>query len=281
MTHRFGYALLACALGVSLATTAHAETRPTSITIATEGAYEPWNFITPGGKIAGFEVDLANNLCARMKVTCKIVAQDWDSLIPSLVARKFDAIMASMIVTPARLKVIAFSTPYAPTSAAFMVDKTGPLAKLPGTGTTVDLSAPAAKLDAELAPLRAALKGRTVGAQVSTANVAFLDQFFKGTVTTREYKTVEDHNLDLQAGRIDAVVAQKTSINTTLSKPGFSNYTIAGPTFVNGVFGQGIAAGLRKNDTVLKSMFDKAITAAKADGTVNRLAKKWFKTDLY
>lgn len=281
MTHRFGYALLACALGVSLATTARAETRPTNITIATEGAYEPWNFITAGGKITGFEIDLANNLCTRMKVTCKIVAQDWDSLIPSLVARKFDAIMASMIVTPARLKVIAFSKPYAPTSAAFMVDKSGPLAKLPGTGTTVDLDAAPATVDAALAPLRAALKDKTIGAQVSTANVAFLDKYFKGVVQTREYKTVEDHNLDLQAGRIDGVVAQKTSINTTLLKPGFTNYTIAGPTFVNGMFGQGIAAGLRKDDTVLKSMFDQAIAAAQADGTINQLAKKWFKTELY
>lgn len=281
MKYRYGFAVMACALGLSAgATAARAETRPTAITIATEGAYEPWNFTGPDGKLQGFEIDLANDLCGRMKVTCTIVAQDWDGLIPSLNAKKFDAVMASMIVTEKRLAVIAFSKPYAPTSAAFMVDKSGPLAKLPGTGTTVDLNADASKVDAELAPLRTALKDKTIGAQVSTANVAFLDKYLKGTVEIREYKTVEQHDLDLQAGRIDGTVAQTTSINATLAKQDFKDYTIAGPTFVNGVFGQGIAVGLRKDDTALKSMFDEAITAAQGDGTISRLAKKWLRTDL-
>lgn len=273
--------LLASALvGVIPVGAAHAETKPTAITIATEGAYEPWNFTGPNGKLEGFEIDLANDLCARMKVKCTIVAQDWDGLIPSLNAKKFDAIMASMIVTEKRLAVISFTEPYAPTAAALMIDKTGPLASLPGTGTTIDLADDKAKVDAELQPLRDALKGKAIGAQVSTANAAFLDTYFKGVVDPREYKTVEQHDLDLQAGRIDAVVAQKTSLTATLGKDDFKDYTIAGPTFKGGVFGQGIAAGLRKDDTVLKSMFDAAIEAAKADGTINKLAQKWIKTSL-
>lgn len=272
--------LTSALLGVLSAGAAVAETKPTEITIATEGAYEPWNFTGPDGKLAGFEIDLANDLCARMKIKCTIVAQDWDGLIPSLNAKKFDAIMASMIVTDKRLAVISFSEPYAPTAAAFMVDKTGPLAKLPGTGTTVDLAGDKAKVEEELQPLRDTLKGKAVGAQVSTANATFLDTYFKGVVDPREYKTVEQHDLDLQAGRIDAVIAQKTSLTATLGKDDFKDYTIAGPTFKGGVFGQGIAAGLRKDDTVLKSMFDTAIKAAKADGTIDKLSQKWIKTTL-
>ena len=259
---------------------AHAQSKPTEIKIATEGAYEPWNFTGPDGKLQGFEIDLANDLCGRMKVKCTIVAQDWDGLIPSLNAKKFDAIMASMIVTPKRLEVISFSKPYASTAAAFMVQKDGPLANLPGTGTVVDLNGDSATLDAALKPLEGALKGSNVGAQVSTANVAFLDKYFKGTLKTREYKTTEQHDLDLQAGRIDAVVAQKTALTATLSKADFKDYKIAGPTFTGGVFGQGIGAGLRKDDTALKAMFDAAIEAAKADGTIDKLAKKWIKTSV-
>lgn len=201
--------LAAIVLATAAASSAHAQSKPTEITIATEGAYEPWNFTGPDGKLVGFEIDLANDLCARMKIKCKIVAQDWDGLIPALNAKKFDAIMASMIVTEKRLAVISFSEPYAPTAAAIMVEKSGPLANLPGTGTTVDLAGDKAKVEQELQPLRDALKGKAVGAQVSTANVAFLDTYFKGVVDPREYKTVEQHDLDLQAGRIDAVVAQK------------------------------------------------------------------------
>ena len=55
-----------------------------TVKIATEGAYAPWNFSGPGGKLEGFEVDLANDLCTRMKVKCEIVAQDWDGIIPAL-----------------------------------------------------------------------------------------------------------------------------------------------------------------------------------------------------
>src|SRR5215212_3542690 len=91
--------------------------------IATEGAYAPWNFTGAGGKLEGFEIDLANDLCARMKVKCEIVAQDWDGIIPALNAKKYDAIMAAMNVTDKRLEVINFSLPYAATPHGFGVMK--------------------------------------------------------------------------------------------------------------------------------------------------------------
>jgi len=268
-------AATAIAAVASSATVALAE--PSTVTIATEGAYEPWNFTAPDGSLKGFEIDLAADLCARMKVECKVVAQDWDGLIPALNAGKFDAIMASMIVTEKRLKVISFSEPYAPTSAGILAEKAGPLGDLPGTGTTVDLGGEPAAVDAALAPLKTALAGKLVGAQVSTANVGFLDTYFAGTVDKREYKTVEQHDLDILAGRLDAIVAQTTAIANTLSKPDFAGYAQVGPTFVGGVFGKGIAVGLRQGDGELKAKFDAAIVAAKADGTIERLARQWMK----
>jgi octopine/nopaline transport system substrate-binding protein len=258
-----------------------AQDKPTTITIATEGAYEPWNFTGPNGALLGLEVDLANDLCARMKVKCNIVAQDWDGLIPSLNAKKFDAIMASMIVTEKRLAVIAFSEPYAPTSAAFMVDKKGPLANLAGSGTTVDLGGAPATIKPALDAVAAGIKGKAIGAQGSTANAGFLEKYFKGVVEVREYKTTEQHDLDLKAGRIDGVIAQKSALGALLNKPEYKDFKLAGPTFVGDVFGKGIAVGLRKEDKELKAKFDEAIKAAKADGTVNKLAEKWLKAKLY
>ena len=112
----------------------------TKVTIATEGAYEPWNYVLPDGKLAGFEVDLAHELCTRMKVECSVVQNDWDGMIPALTAGKFDGIMAGMNITPKRLEVIAFSNAYAAGPAGFMVPKTSDLAKLPGTGEILNLS---------------------------------------------------------------------------------------------------------------------------------------------
>ncbi|MEP6873816.1 MAG: lysine/arginine/ornithine ABC transporter substrate-binding protein [Burkholderiales bacterium] len=271
------WAGLALVLGVSVVA---AQDKPTAITVATEGAYEPWNFTGPGGTLLGLEVDLARDLCARMKVQCKIVAQDWDGLIPSLQAKKFDAIMASMIVTPKRLEVIAFSDPYAPTSATLMVAKSGPLANLPGGDNTVDLNGDPAAVKKALAPLVAAVKGKSIGTQSSTANERFLDKYLKDAVEVREYKTTEQHDLDLKAGRIDGVIAQKSSLAALVLKPEYKDFKLAGPTFVGDVFGQGIAVGLRKEDKALKALFDEAIKSAKADGTIDKLAEKWLKAKL-
>ena len=267
------------AMGLSIGL-AQAQTAPSKITIATEGAYEPWNFSGPGGKLEGFEIDLANDLCKRMKVSCEIVAQDWDGLIPSLNAHKFDAIMASMIATDKRREVMDFSQPYASTLAGIMVDKSGPLANLPGGGEVIDINKDPDKAKQAIDGLREALKGKTIGVQGSTSNSAFLDKYFKGDIEVREYKTTEQHDLDLQAGRLDAIVAQTTSLNSTLQKPGYDTFAIVGPSFTGDVFGQGIAVGLRKEDAKLKQMFNDAISAAMKDGTVKALSEKWFKTDV-
>src|SRR3954463_12795645 len=117
-------ALLAGTLAVGFAT---AQDR--TVRIAVEGAYAPWNFTGAGGKLEGFEIDLANDLCARMRVTCEIVAQDWDGMIPALNAKKFDAIMAGMNITDKRLEVIDFSRPYASGLHGFATMKDSPLAK--------------------------------------------------------------------------------------------------------------------------------------------------------
>ena len=95
-----------------------------SVKIATEGAYAPWNFTGPGGKLDGFEVELASELCTRMKVKCEVIAQDWDGIIPALNAGKYDAIMAGMNITDKRLEVVNFSQPYAATPHGWGVLRT-------------------------------------------------------------------------------------------------------------------------------------------------------------
>ena len=95
------WAAIAAAFSMlGFAETTLAQEAPKAITIATEGAYAPWNFTNADGKLDGLEIELANDLCARMKIKCTIIAQDWDGLIPSLKVGKFDVIMASMFITP-------------------------------------------------------------------------------------------------------------------------------------------------------------------------------------
>ncbi|MGV1831012.1 transporter substrate-binding domain-containing protein [Agrobacterium vitis] len=256
-----------------------AQDAPTEIKIATEGAYAPWNFTTSDGKLDGLEIELANDLCARMKVKCTIVAQDWDGLIPSLTVGKFDVIMASMFITPKRLETIDFTQPYAVDPSGFAVPKDSALGKL-GISTEKFKLEDEAPSKAAIDKLKSLLKGKVVGVQAATTNLDFLRKYFADTVGIREYKTTEQHDLDLAAGRIDAIFAQQTALAATLAKPEFADYTIAGPGFVGGVFGLGTGAGLRKQDTKLKEMLNTAISSAIADGTIKRLSEKWVKTDV-
>lgn len=249
------------------------------IKIATEGAYAPWNFTTADGKLDGLEVELANDLCARMKVTCEIVAQDWDGLIPSLTVGKFDVIMASMFITPKRLETIDFTQPYAVDPSGFAVAKDSDLGKLGVSAEKFKLEDEAAAI-AAIDKLKPLLQGKIVGVQAATTNLDFVKKYFGDTVEIREYKTTEQHDLDLAAGRIDALFAQQTALAATLAKPEFADYTIAGPGFVGGVFGLGTGAGLRKEDTKLKDTLNAAIDSAIADGTIKRISEKWVGTDV-
>ncbi|KAJ9431810.1 transporter substrate-binding domain-containing protein [Pantoea sp. YR343] len=249
-----------------------------SIRIATEGAYKPWSFINSSGKLDGFEIDFINALCPRIKASCQIVAQSWDGLIPSLKAGKFDAIVATMGVTPKRMDVINFSEAYAASPNTFMVLKDGPLANLAATGEPVNLVSDGAKADAVLAELSRQLKGKTVGVQISTTSAAFLHEKLKG-VDVREYKTFDEAELDLLAGRVDAVITNITVIKDLLKREEMKNAKLAGPLLAGSPFSV-VAVGLRKEDAALKSQLDIGIKSLRDDGTIKSLSEKWFGVDV-
>ena len=251
----------------------------TKLRIATEGAFPPYNMHAADGKLIGFEIDLAADLCRRMKVECEVVAQDWDGILPGLNAGKYDAIMAAMSITPKRMEVIDFSIPYVSSPTVFATTAGTALIGLPGDGVRVDLSDTAAAKTATDA-MRDKLRGKTVGVQVSTIQADFLNTYFKGAVEIRTYKTSDEFFLDLAAGRVDAVLAAAANIQAAKDTPDGKAIAFTGPLFGGGPIGIGSGVGLRKTDPELKGMWDAAIRAAAADGTLARLSQQWFKIDL-
>lgn len=252
-----------------------------SVTIATEGAYEPWNLTLPGGKLGGFEPELIENVCARIKIQCNLVTQDWDGMIAGLNAGKFDVLMDAISVTPDRQKILAFSTPYAATPAAFVYSSATPssLSKVAGTGQTVKLTGDAAHDKATVDALRVALKGKTIGIQSGTVYTTFIDQNFKDVATIREYKTAPEHDLDLVAGRIDVAFDDSTYWASAFAKPENKGLAFTGPKIAGTIWGPGEALAFRLADKDLKAKFDQGVAAALADGTVKRLSLKWLKVD--
>jgi len=249
-----------------------------TVTITLEGAYAPWNLTNADGTLGGFEPELAKVLCEKAKVECKLVASDWDGMIPALNAGKFDIIMDALSITDERKQVIDFTIPYAATPAAFAVAKDSPLANAAGTGTTISMT-PGQTGVKEIDALKAAFKGKTIGIQAATVYAKFVYDNFSDIATIREYKTGADRDLDLQNGRIDLgfddAVYLETAFEAANGALGFSGPQIAGP-----IWGVGEGLGVRKADTDLRDLFSAAIKSALDDGTVKTLSMKWFKTDV-
>jgi octopine/nopaline transport system substrate-binding protein len=256
------------------------------IKIGTEGAYPPWNAKDESGKLIGFEIELANFLCIYMKHECTIVEQDWDGMIPALVMRKFDAIMAGMSITDERMKTINFSQGYADEVASLAVMKGSSLEGM-DTPNAINLSTGGSDVEGALATLTAALAGKTIGVQTATIHQNFLESGDIGSVKVRTYKTQDEVNLDLAAGRIDAALAAAVAFTDYAEKSG-KDVVLVGPTFAGGAFGNGVGVGIRKGDNssaqgkkdakLLKD-FNKAINTARNNGKISELAIRWFGFD--
>jgi octopine/nopaline transport system substrate-binding protein len=248
-----------------------------NIKIGTEGAYPPWNSKDAAGNLIGFEVELANELCKIMKHNCTIVEQDWDGMIPALVSRKFDAIMAGMSITDERKKTINFSQGYADEVASLAVMKGSKNEGLK-TLSAINLTDINAEDQTTLDTLVKAFKGKTIGVQTATIHQNFLDSGLMGKVKVRTYKTQDEVNLDLVAGRIDAALAAAVAFTDYAEKSG-KEVVLTGPTFAGGDFGNGVGVGIRKGDSELLNDFNAAIDKARDDGIISRLAIKHFGFD--
>ena len=251
--------LLAVALTGSFGFANVASAQLQKVRIATEGAYAPFNYKDTSGELQGFDVDIAKALCAEAKFDCTIVAQDWDGIIPGLLAKKYDAIIASMSITDERKKKIDFTVKYYQTPARFVGRK----------GLQIELS-------------EAGLKGKTVGVQRATIHAEFIRETYGKFLTIKEYDTQENANLDLIDGRVELVLADSVVLQEGfLNKPEGKDFEFVGPIPRGSIVDEGAGIGIRKDDTKLRDAFNAAIKAIRADGTYQKLNDKYFSFDVY
>ena len=230
-----------------------------TIKIGTEGAYPPFNFLTAGGELTGFDVDIAKALCVQMKAECEFVAQDWDGMIPALQNNKFDAIIASMSITPERQEKIDFTNKYYNTPPAIAVAKDSPI-----TEATA-----------------AALAGKAIGAQGSTTHSQAAEALFPDS-DIKVYTTSEEYKLDIGNGRLDAVMDDVVVLSQWIDSPEGACCKILGTLPADPkIYGVGAGIGLRKGDEKLKKLFNDAIVAIRKDGTYKTVQDKYFKFDVY
>jgi lysine-arginine-ornithine-binding protein len=230
------------------------------VRIGTEGAYPPFNYIDSDKQLQGFDVDITKAMCDEMKVQCTFVAQDWDGIIPALLAGKYDAIAASMSITDERKKVVDFTVKYYQTPATFIAPK----------DTKITDTSPAG------------LAGKTIGAQSSTTHATYLEDKYKNS-DVKLYATQDEANADLASGRLDAVLADKTVLYEWAQKTDQGKCcALIGTDIVDRkYFGDGVGIAVRKDDAELKAMFNKAIAAILKDGTYKKVNDKYFPFSVY
>ncbi|MFT3955314.1 MAG: ABC transporter substrate-binding protein [Piscinibacter sp.] len=251
-------ALLAALL--AFAATAHAQAPDwKKIRIGVEGAYPPFSEVGPDGKLKGFDIDMANALCAEMKAECTLVQQEWDGMIPALNARKFDAIIASMAATDERRKSVNFSQKYYNTPARLV-----------------------AKSGAGLQATAEALKGKKIGVQRSTIHDRFVTEMFKQSEIVR-YAKADEVYLDLAAGRIDVAMGDSVAVDGGfLKKPQGKGFAFFGPDYNDEkYFGSGSSIAVRKADEALAQKFNAAIQGIRASGTYKKIQDRYFDFDVY
>jgi polar amino acid transport system substrate-binding protein len=210
------------------------------VRLGTEGAYPPYNFINDAGEVDGFERELGDELCKRAELNCEWVTNAWDSIIPNLQSGNYDVIMAGMSITDERDEVIDFSQNYIPPASS-----------------------------AYLALTAEASTGGVIAAQTGTIQAGHVAA---SGATLMEFATPEETIAAVRNGEADAVFADKDYLAPIVAESGGELVLLAEEVALGG----GVGLGLRESDTELKAKFDAAITAMKADGTLNTMITKWF-----
>ena len=236
-----------------------AQAQDLNLKVGIEGAYPPFNNLTADGQLVGFDVDIANALCAEIKAKCEFIVQDWDGMIPALQAGKFDVIIASMSITAERKEKVDFTNKYYNTPPGIAVPKDSDIKGV----TKEDLA------------------GKSLGAGTSTvhynyASVTYTDSDIK------TYPSSQEFFLDLANGRLDAITDDVTVLESWVSSPDGACCKIVGTIKqIPEIHGEGAGIALRKGETELKDKFNAAIDAIRANGKYKEINDKYFKTDIY
>ncbi len=246
-----GLAMTACALIAVSASDANAADK---LRIGIEGTYPSFNFVDSKGEPQGFDVEIAKALCAKIKANCTFVKQDWDGIIPALNKRKFDAIVASMSITDERKKAVDFTEHYYTNKLQFIGKK----------GVPLDVTV-------------AGLKGKTIGAQRATISGDWLEKNRPGA-DVKLYDTQENAYLDLDAGRLTAILADSFVNYEWLKSEAGKGFEFKDKPVFDGDL---IGIALRKGDTALQTKLNKAIKYIVADGTYAKINGKYFPFPMY
>lgn len=229
------------------------------VRVGVEGAFPPFSYVDSDGELQGFDIDIAHALCKEMEVECSLVQQSWSGIIPGLLVRKYDAIIASMSITEERKKKVAFTDKYYQTPAKWVRHE-----------------------GADVTATAESLAGKTVGVQRASIGDRYVTDNYGDAVNVRRYTSQEDAFLDMSTGRLDLLFADMVPLQDFLDSKAGQCCEFFGPDVTDERWlGEGIGIAVRKGDNELRRMFNDAIAGIRADGTYERIQNEYFEFDVY
>jgi arginine/ornithine transport system substrate-binding protein len=232
------------------------------VRIGVDATFPPFASKNANGELVGFDIEIGNALCEQMNVECEWVVQDWDGIIPGLLARKYDAILSSMSITEERKQKVLFSDKYYNTPAGWIAKK----------GSDID---PSDEAD---------LQGKTVGVQRGTIQDKYVTETLSDVVDIKRYTGQDEAFLDMQAGRLDLLFIDSLAGDEGfLKKEAGSDFEFVGD-FISepvSIFGEGSGIAFRKRNEDLAQQFNDAIAAIRENGVYKKINDAYFDFDVY
>lgn len=230
------------------------------VRLASDFTYPPFNYMGIDGKPAGFDIEIADALCEEAKLECTWVSQSWDSLIPGLMSRKSDVIMASMRITEERKQRVLFTDKYYQTPARFVA----------ATSDAITIS-------------KQGLEDKVIGVQTGTIHDRYVTDMFGDVAEIKRYNGQDEVYIDMQNGRLDATFGNSDQLSLAfLDKEIGQGFEFVGEAVTDKAYiGEGTALALRKNEKALANKFNQAIITIRENGTYDKIAAKYFSFDIY
>jgi polar amino acid transport system substrate-binding protein len=241
----------------ALLTTGAAAQEPLKVGFGAE-PYPPFTEANASGEWQGFEIDIAQALCAEMQVECVPTPIAWDGIIPALTSGQIDMILGSMSITEERKQTVNFSDRYYYTPSVFVAVK----------GSGIDTSPEG-------------LKGKIIGVQSGTTNADYVEKTYPEGVEIKRYNTQDEVNADLAAGRIDVMLADQLAMDTLVKSEAGAEMEVLATAPADPAFGEGIGVALRKDDTELLEKVNAGIKSLLDSGKYDEIAKRYFDFDIY
>lgn len=225
--------------------------------VATEGAYPPFNYINEEGRPVGFDVDIAKAICTALSRDCKIVVVAWDDIITGLVNGDYEMIVASMAKTPERDKLIDFTDHYYRSRSNFV-----------GKAGRYESSTPDALAEA------------IITAQKGTVQENYLFRHYnKSTIRSAETtKAAFDLLVD---GQVDAVLSDSLTIYEFLQTPRGRPFDFIGTALPTTDVSSYSHIAVAEGDDELRNQVNEALKRLRAEGTYDRINKKYFPFSIY